>query len=361
VTPVKYVGIDVHKKMCQAAVLDEDGSILDELRFPNDAKGIEEFAGKLTSLHDEVRAVVESTGNLWIPIHDRLEERGIDVALSNPSKTKIISEAKVKTDRRDAKILASLLRADMLCTCYVPGEELRSRRELLRHRMNLVKTRTAVKNRIHGLLDKHGLRMPEATPFSTGNIEWLRGLSLGFMDDAILRSDLALLEALDGQVEVMEDKIAAVAAEDRRVRLLMTMTGIGYFTALLVLSEVGDVARFRGDKEFASWMGLTPSVHQSGERAWMGSVCGPGNKRLRWAMVEAAQTAVRHDPRLGGMYERLSRRRGNACAVVAVAHEMARIMYFMLVRDEPYRESNVALTERKLKCLGKRAFDGLRN
>jgi transposase len=360
VTPVKYVGIDVHKRMCQAAVLDEDGAILDELRFPNDAEGIEGFADKLASLRDGAKAVVESTGNLWIPIHDRLEERGVDVALSNPSKTKVISEAKVKTDKRDARMLASLLRADLLCTCYVPGEELRSRRELLRHRMNLVKTRTAVKNRIHGLLDKHLLRMPEATHFSAGNVEWLRGLSLGFMDDAILRSDLALLEALDSQVEVMEEKIAAVAAEDRSVRFLMTMTGVGYFTALLVLSEVGDVSRFRGDKEFASWMGLTPSLHQSGEKAWVGSVRGPGNRRLRWAMVEAAHTAVKHDRRLGGMYERLSRRRGSGCAMVAVAHEMARIMYFMLVRGEPYRESNGALTERKLKSLGKRAFDGLR-
>ena len=358
---MKIVGIDVHKKMCQAAVLDEDGSILDELRFPNSPEGTEEFAGKLTSLHDEVRAVVESTGNLWIPIHDRLEERGVDVALSNPSKTKVISEAKVKTDRRDAKILASLLRADMLCTCYVPGEELRSRRELLRHRMNLVKTRTAVKNRIHGLLDKHLLRMPEATHFSAANVEWLKGLRLGFMDDAILRSDLALLEALDGQVDAMEDKIAAVAAEDRSVRLLMTMTGIGYFTALLVLSEVGDVSRFRGDKEFASWMGLMPSVHQSVERAWMGNVCGSGNKRLRWALVECAQTAVRFDPRFRGIYERVSRRRGAGCATVAVAHEMARIMYFMLSRGEPYRGENMGLTERKLKGMGKKAFNGLRN
>ncbi len=131
---MKIVGIDVHKKMCQAAVLDEDGKLLDELRFPNDPEGIEEFAAKLTSFRDEVLAVVESTGNLWIPIHDRLEKRGVDVALSNPSKTRIISEAKVKTDRRDTNILASLLRADMLCTCYVPGEELRSRRELLRQR-----------------------------------------------------------------------------------------------------------------------------------------------------------------------------------------------------------------------------------
>jgi transposase len=130
---------------------------------------------------------------------------------------------------------------------------------------------------------------------------------------------------------------------------------------MLVMAEVGDVGRFRGDKEFASWMGLVPSVHQSGERIWMGGVSGPGNKRLRWALVECAQAAVRFDPRFRGLHERVSRRRGAGCATVAVAHEMARIMYFMLVRDEPYRESNAALTERKLKSLGKRAFDSLRN
>jgi transposase len=223
-----------------------------------------------------------------------------------------------------------------------------------------VKNRTEVKNRIHGLLDKHGLRMPGTTAFSKENVAWLRGLSLGFMDDAILRSDLAVLEAVDGQVTLIEEKIAALAAEDRRVRLLMTMTGVGYFTAMLVLSEVGDVGRFRGEKEFASWMGLAPSVHQSGEKIRIGST-SPGNKRLRWALVESAQTAVRYDPRLGGMYERISRRRGAGCAVVAVAHEMARIMYFMLSRGEPYWGENRGLTERKLKGMGKRAYDGLRN
>jgi len=328
---VKYVGIDVHKKRCQAAILEEDGKLLDEIRFANDPEGIEEFAVKLTTFRDEVRAVVESTGNLWIQIHDRLEEHGFEVALSNPAKTRLIAEAKVKTDKVDARTLATLLRADMLPTCYVPGGELRSSRRLLRHRLNLVKNRTMVKNRIHGLLDKHGLRMPGTTPFSKENIAWLRGLSLGFMDDAIPRSDLAVLEAVDGQVTLIEEKIAALAAEDRRVRLLMTMTGVGYFTAMLVMAEVGDVGRFRGDKEFASWMGLVPSVHQSGERTRMGGVSGPGNKRLRWALVECVQAAVRYDPRLGGMYERVSRRRGKGCAVVAVAHEMARIMYFMLV------------------------------
>ena len=153
----------------------------------------------------------------------------------------------MKTDKVDARTLAALLRADMLPTCYVPGEELRSKRELLRHRLNLVKIHTGVKNRIHGLLDKHGLRMPGTTPFSKGNIVLLRGQSFGFMDDAIVRSDLALLETVDEQVDRIEEKIAALAAEERQARLLMTMTGVGYFTAMLVLCEVGGISRFRGE------------------------------------------------------------------------------------------------------------------
>jgi len=229
---MKYVGIDVHKKVCQAAILDEDGTFLDEVRFRNSEEGIEEFTSQLVDLHDEVRCVVESTGNMWIPVYDTLEANGFTVLLSNPSKTRLIAEAKVKTDRVDARVLARLLRSDMLCTCYVPGEEERSRRQLLRHRLTLVKTRTEIRNRVHSLLHKHGLRVPYSTPFSKKGVAWLRKQSLDPIDDAILRSDLALLEALEEQVQLIEEKIAALAVEDQRVRLLMTMTGVGYFTAM---------------------------------------------------------------------------------------------------------------------------------
>jgi transposase len=116
----------------------------------------------------------------------------------------------------------------------------------------------------------------------------------------------------------------------------MIMTGVGYFPAMLLLVEVGDVGRFRSDKGFSSWMSLAPCVHQSGEKTRIGGDSGPGNKRLRWVMVECAHTAVRHDPRLRGLYERHSRQRGEGSAMVAVAHKMARIVYFMLRRDEPY-------------------------
>ena len=347
--------------MCQAAVLDEDGVLLDEIRFGNSEEGIEGFAVRLADLHEQVKAVVESTGNLWIPVYDRLEAYGFTVLLSNPYKTRLIAEAKVKTDKVDARTLAQLLRADMLSTCYVPSEEERSRRQLLRHRLNLVKTRTQVKNRLHSLLDKHGLRIPYPTPFSRKGVAWLREQSLGFMDDAVLNSDLALLEAVEEQVQIIEEKIAALAVEDPRVRLLMTMTGVGYFTAMLLLAEIGDIERFRNEKKLVSWVGLAPRVHQSGERTWIGGVGGPGNRRLRWVMVQCAHTARQYDPRLRSFYQRYSKRSDEKSAVVAVAHEMVRIIYWMLKRNEPYRGERKPLTERKLKALRRRALNGLQN
>jgi len=117
---VKYVGIDVHKKHCQAAVLDDDGELVDQARFLNKKKDIKEFAFKLLTFRDDVKAVVESTGNLWIQIYDILEKYGIDVSLSNPGKTRLIAEAKNKTDRVDSKALAELLRLDSLPVSYIP-------------------------------------------------------------------------------------------------------------------------------------------------------------------------------------------------------------------------------------------------
>ena len=355
---MKYVGIDVHKKMCQAAVLDDGGELLDQIRFLNKKKDIKEFALKLLTFRDDVKAVVESTGNLWIQIHDILEKFGVDVSLSNPGKTRLIAEAKNKTDKVDAKILARLLRADMLFTCYVPGEEIRNRREFLRARLDFVKHRTQVKNRLHSLLDKHGLRFP-GTPYSKKSITWLREQDLGFIDNAIVKGQLALLETLDEQIHVLEDKIAAMGMEDPQVKLLMTMPGIGYFTASMLLAEIGDINRFGNDKKIASWAGLAPRIHQSGERVHIGRV-GQGNKHISGLLVQCAHNARLHDARFKRFYDRYSKRRNKQKALVAVAHEMIRIVYFMLKGNEPYRGQNVEMTTRKLKSMKYRASVGLR-
>lgn len=243
-------------KVCRAAIIDEEGEVADEFMFKNSSQGIEDFTLKLKAFRQKVLVAVESTANLWIRLYDSLEDRGINVVLSNPSRTRLIAEAKVKTDRVDARILAKLLRADMLPLCYVPTKRQRDRRQFIRHRVTLVKMRTEVKNRVHALLDKHGLKCPFKTLLSKRGLQWLKGLKLGFTDDAVLNSELAVLEALDKQIGFIEAKIAAVAVNDERVKLLMTMPDLGYFAASLLVAEICDIDRFTSDKQLVSWAGF---------------------------------------------------------------------------------------------------------
>lgn len=140
------VGIDVGKRKCRAAVKDGNGQILSEFFFSNDKDGI----NKLTC-----EAVVESTANMWIRIHDTLEDNGINTVLANPYKTRIIAEAKIKSDKLDARILADLLRSGLVYQSYVPSKEFREKRSLIRHRISLVRNRTLLENKIHSLLDKY--------------------------------------------------------------------------------------------------------------------------------------------------------------------------------------------------------------
>jgi transposase len=101
-----YVGIDVHKKYCQAALMNDNGRIVQELRFDNNAEGTTSLANLVKAADPHVKAVVEPSANFWIRIYDKLEQEGVDVELSNPMRTKAIAEARIKTDKIDAKTLA---------------------------------------------------------------------------------------------------------------------------------------------------------------------------------------------------------------------------------------------------------------
>jgi len=123
--------------------------------------------------------------------------------------------------------------------------------------------------------------------------------------EALVKGQLALLETLDEQIQILEDKIAAMGIEDPQGKLLMTMPGIGYFTASMLVAEIGDINRFGNDKKLSSWAGLAPRIHQSGERINMGRV-GQGNKRVSGLLVQCAHNARQHDPRFKRFYGRKS-------------------------------------------------------
>ena len=345
---VRFVGLDIGKWKCRAAIMNQEGLILDEFWFTNDNEGIETLTAKLTV---QDRVVMESTGSVWTNLYDRLDDRHIHVSLANPLKTKAIASAKIKSDKVDARILAHLLRSNLIAESYVPEKPLREIRALIRHRVAIVKIRTMVKNQIHAIVDKHGFACEYSDMFGKSGMKWLRTLELPSLDKLILDNHLTHLESLNQQTDRVDEEVHSKACEDEDVRLLLSLTGVDVYSALLIRSEIGDISRFPDYKKLVSWAGLAPSLHQSGNVEYHGSITKQGSKVLRWIMVEAATVAVNHDPRMHGFYERVKHRRGAQKAIIAVANKMLKITWFILTRREPYESRNEKRYQQKLNSV----------
>ena len=346
---IRYVGVDVGKAKCRAALMNQKGAIESEFFFENNTKGIQHLISMLT-VDDQV--VMESTGNLWLNLYDALDHKSIKVVLANPLKTKAIASAKIKTDKVDARILAHLLRADLVAESYVPQGSIREMRALVRHRLSLVKMRTMIKNKVHAVIDKYGYRCEFSDMFGKSGMTWLASLEVNELDRLFLENHLSLIESINLQVRKVDEAIKCKACEDEDVRLLLSLTGIDVYSALLICSEVGPIARFSSHKKLISWAGLAPSVHQSGNVQYMGRITKRGSSMLRCVMVESARVAVQHDEKLGGFYELVKARHGDQKATVAVACKMLKIVWFMLSRREPYGCVNGKRYGEKLKRIG---------
>lgn len=347
-----YIGIDVHKKLCNACIKDRDGNVLGEMAFPNKSYGIDMLLEAIDG--KKAKAVIESTGNLWLRLYLSLEEAGVDVLLANPQKTKAIAEARLKNDKVDASILADLLRADLVAPCYVPPSEIRELRSLIRHRMNLVRDMTRVKNRVHALLDKYELEgFSGSDQFGKAGMGWLKSIGgeLSRVDQFVLDAEIRQVELLSQLIAEVELRIAEESVESDDVKLLMTIPGVDYYTAMLFVSEIGDIERFHTPNKLISWLGLAPRVHQSGGVSYNGKITKKGSPRVRWALVQSARTAVRWDGHFAEKYRRIKKRRGDGKAIVAVAREIAVAMYHMLTRRELYRFSSRAFVSGKFKRL----------
>jgi len=328
-----YLGIDTHSRYSQVAVVDDDGNLQDEIRLPNDRLSdlAEQYAGG--------EAAIEASGH-YRPVYEMLDEH-LDVTLVNPSKNRLIAEATVKTDRIDAKRLAHMLRADMLAESYVPSDEIRTLRDLVRTRKSLVEERTAEKNRVRAVL-KRTDNAYESELFGPTGREFLAELSLSEADRAIVEAHLSVIAEYDEQIERLETKIEEKVFESPAAQRLLSIPGVGQSTAALIVAEVGEIDRFDRHEELVSYAGLDPQVHQSGDKEIHGSISKEGSGALRWALVQCAHISVRHDDYLGNFYTRLKRRKNKQIAIVATARKLLVSIFYMLKRQEPYNPPEVS-------------------
>ena len=324
-----HVGVDLHKRSSQLAVLMPDGEVTQQ-RLENDPTRLEQFFAELPR---GARIAIEASGTWWWFV-DLVERLGHHAVLSNPKQTKAIAAARLKNDRVDAERLALLLRGDLLPTVWIPPARLREARELVRHRVSLVWVRTEIKNRLLALLSRRNLQPTSSKRWLTvrGRRE-LAELPLDAIPSTVREDCLALLRVLDEQIRRLDHELVQRWGDDPRVQRLRTIPGIGPFTAILLILELGEIQRFPSAKHLASYVGLTPRVRASANRVRMGHISKEGNRLLRWALVVAATQAARRPGPLRAWFRAVQQRKGMKIARVALARRLAEIVYQMLKQD----------------------------
>jgi transposase len=346
---MRFVGLDVHKRVVEAAAVDAAGVLLFRDRFPCTREELSRFAR--TRLSPEDRVALEATTNTWAVV-DVLSPLVSEVVVSNPLRTRAIAEAKVKTDKVDALVLAQLLRADFLPRVWTPDPRSRDLRSLTSRRASLIQDRTGVKNRLHAILHLRLIPVPEKLDlFGKKGRAFLASLELDDLGRAALDSELRLLDSIESELAALAHLLDLRGYRDPRVRLLMTLPGVDVAVAQTLLAVLGDHSRFKDGDHAASYLGLVPSTRQSADVCHHGPITKQGKGHARWILVQAAQHLGSHPGPLGVFFRRLMKRKNRNLAVVATARKLVVIAWLMLKNNEPYRYALPRPTERKLSRL----------
>jgi transposase len=344
---MRYVGLDVHKRLVQAHFCDEQGRMLQSMRFELTAASLSQFAHE--HLGADCAVALEATTNSWAVV-DILKSSCAKVVVSNPLKTKAIALSKHKSDKVDACMLAQLLRCDFLPLVWIPDVETRAARSLAERRTSLVRQATGVKTRIQSLLHERLIQTP-FDPFTQRGRQWLQEVQLPARDRGELDTLLRILDAVASEQAKVTELVNADAYGREEVKLLMTLPGVGATIAQAMMAAIGDISRFESPMKLASYFGLIPSVHQSADRAYHGKITKQGNANVRWLLVEAAHHAGRHPGPLGHQFQRIARKKGVNVARVAIARKLAVLAWHLLTKGEPYRYASPVATEKKLADL----------
>jgi transposase len=342
------IGLDVHKRVIEAAILDETGTVVHRERFAATREALERFARE--RLHPDDQLALEATTNTWA-IARILQPFVGRLVVSNPLLTRAIAQAKIKTDAIDARVLAELLRAGYLPEVWIPDPATQSRRELTQRRAALVAQRTAIKNRLHAVLHQRLFHPPVTDLFGPTGRRWLEAVELDALGRTIVAAELRLLDATEAEIAGLTQGLAEDGYAEARVRLLMTLPGVDLAVAQTLLAALGDITRFRTPDHAASYLGLVPSTRQSAERCYHGPITKRGRSQARWMLVQAAQHLGPHPGPLGVFFRKLAQKKNRNVAVVATARKLVTIAWHVLTSGEPSRYALPRATETKLARL----------
>ena len=324
-----HVGIDLHRLTVVFAAVDDEGNSRAVQRF--ECQDSQAIVAALRALQP-FRAVIEATGTYrWL--YDLLSPLGT-VLLAHPLRLRAMVQRRSKTDKLDSQLLANLLRINQIPLAYVPPESYQQLRDITRHRSRLSRQAATAKTQLRSLLARHNQTSPHRSVCGVRGCRWLGAQEFGPIDNLVRDELLLRLDHYRRQLAIIDRRLEELRSLVPQVEALLDIRGIGLYSALLVIGELGEVQRFRSARQVGSYAGLTARVRQSGDHCYRGSITREGSPWLRWILVEAAMHAVREDPPLKNFYQRIRKRSGAKKARVAVARKLAEICWKRLNRWE---------------------------
>jgi transposase len=345
---MRSIALDVHRDFCEVAIKEGEG-IRAAGRIKTDRVALELFA---QSLGADDQVALEACGAA-LQIARVLEPHVGRVVIANTRKLRAIAEAKVKTDKVDARTLCELLAAGFLPAVFAPDEETRALRRRLARRAALVRQRTRAKNELHAVLARNLEGRPPMTDvFGVRGREWLSTLDLPDDERETVAGCLRQVDFLDREVDALERSLARSALASEEIRRLMSVPGVNLVSAATFVATVGDIGRFPSPKRLVSYVGLDPRVRQSGEApARHGHISKQGSPAARHMLCEAAWIVVRTPGPLRAFYQRLRARRGAQIALVATARKLCGLFWHLLTREQDYAFGRPSLHRHKLRRL----------
>jgi transposase len=332
-----YVGLDIHTKHISVCALNETGQVVRRARV----RGIQEVLAVLSGLPDRFEVCYEASCG-YGHFHDLLRPLAARVLVAHPGQLRLIFRSKNKNDRNDAERLAKLLYLGETPTVHVPSVEVRTWRELINCRSQVIAKRTRAKNTVRALLRSAGVVPPRQPALWTKKgLAWLRQLDLPTASQQ-LRRDLLLeeIETLVRQVRRIEQQLNHQAQQTPAVAQLRSIPGVGIRTAEAVAAFVDDPHRFGNAKAVGRYFGLVPCQDQSGDKNRLGHITREGAPVVRQLVAEAAWQAQRRSPTVRAYFERVQRGdpQRKKIALVATAHYLVRVMWALLKRGTLWEE-----------------------
>jgi len=334
-----HVGVDLHQRFCYMTALEARGKILQAGPVANEKVALRKYFRGFGG--QEVQVAVEACG-FWPGFREVVEPEVKRLVLVHPQRVKAIASAKLKNDRVDSETLAHLLRCDLLPESWKADRETQARRQQVRLRATLVRHRTRLKNQVHAVLHQQGLRSPVTDLFGKRGRLWLAGVKLPAQARESVSVCLRLLDGYSEEIQKQNLQLSERAKHDPRAAWLMTIPGIGEYSAMMLLAEIGEIGRFADKEALCSYAGLVPRVRESAGKAARVGITRQGSPWMRWVMVEAAQVATRCSPAAKRYYERLLRKKHKHVARVALARKLLIAVYALLHDGVTFEEEKFA-------------------